>query len=1158
MRLSAIHLHGFKSFRDATRIFLAANPVVIVGPNGCGKSNIVDAVRWVLGESSARQLRGSSLGDVISNGGTGRSPADHAAVDLIFDNGQGQAPAPWTATAEIRVRRSLQRDGDSQYRINDARCRKRDVGDLFLGTGLGASPYAIIEQGMIGRIVEGRPEELRALLEEAGGISRYKERRRETLQRITETREHLSRLKDIHGEMETRSARLQDQAAAARKLRVLRLEERQWQWWGLGQKIALLDAEHGAVQEERETRAKRLQEVQSAVSGLEDQVSRLREALGGHQKAVSLAQETAYALQAEHSRLEQVWQHAQAERTRLAGQLDLEHGRSVRLEQEAEARRSLTEERQKQGLRLQADQENVEREISVLRHERDRTEKDLAASESRHRDAQQRLNEWRRGADVRHAQWNEIIPRIEALEKRRQRLAADTGSSVPEMRIQEGLVEQLRQQTGAELVALQGLQGQFQERQQILQQSRERFQGLRQQHQGLRTRSEALERLRRGLERSCSSGEGERLSRNMAVVPGWEWAVERALGDRLHAVMATHERPAPAEGGGGYWLFPGGREPEPEAVPADALVHRISAGSGLWEPLSHWLWGVRCVQDLQEALQRTGELGAGESWITPAGERVYPLALERPGTDAESGSLLQCQKELEFLAGELAAVAVAAESAQKSLQAEESHVRVLGEQCQERERSVRDAERRLGREKESLARLSSRVEEETRRLQEACQERERVETELAQLEERRQDLDSAKKRDTAQENVLRESEREAGAAYQQIQKRLGDLRGSLARLRDRQQRQALELQRIGSEDQAARERLEELARAREETLERLHQARQALDFQDLQMPDLEKQRADLRERRERAGTHLRGLQQAWDMDQIRIREADGLRSQREQERRQLEHEEASAQLRQATLEARRQEWETRALELVRQLPCDPGPLPDGKDPHRELQRIQNAVERLGNVNLAAEEELQELENRRGSLLAQVDDVESALASLGNAMASMDTETATRFRETLRLVNGSLREHFSVLFGGGEAVLQPSGDDPLEAGLVLRVQPPGKRNTALQQLSGGEKALAAIALVFALFQLNPAPFCVLDEVDAPLDDANVGRFCALLRQLAQRTQFLLVSHRHLTLQVAEQLVGVTMPEPGVSRVVPVTVAETLLAAAGRAERNQAGA
>ncbi|WP_163099525.1 chromosome segregation protein SMC [Acidithiobacillus ferrianus] len=1145
MRLSAIVLQGFKSFRENTHIRLDANPVVIVGPNGCGKSNMVDAIRWVLGESSARQLRGGTLNDVISNGGGRRPAASVATVELRFDNADGAAPGAFADVAEISIKRSLDRKGDGHYRINGARCRRRDVGDIFLGTGLGGNAYAIVEQGTIGRIIEARPDDLRAILEEAGGISRYKERRRETAQRIAETREHLQRLHDIHGEMESRWQHLQRQAQAARTLRTLRREERQWQWWSLVLRLESLAAEHQRTSMRYADLQEKIQQEEDRLSTAVRLLDQLREEGRRGQETITAMQGELYAIQARQSDVEHRYREQQQAVQRCLSQRAQQRAQRQTIQAERTRHDDHETRRQQRAQSLAERRRVLMDEEEHVRHARQLAERDWERQDQARQRQEHALADMRRQRDVIAAQIQEMEPRLRDIERRLQLQSAEVPSErialeTLEMRCREGetALREAAAEHQAQRVALEAAQ-------RYVMQSRESRDAAQARQVERAARQSALESLLQRLQPPAKKEvPGEiRLMDHIQVRPGWERAVEEVLRGRLHAAVVDEE--AVVAQGTVLWrcvaMLP--------SLAEDALVQVVERPETFDVALNDWLWGLRLAPDLTAALSQRAQLRAGEAWITPQGVVVHRSGMVFP--EHEGGaSLLQCRRELQENGEALALAQTQAASAQAVLTEAERQCRSLEERTRAAEIRWQGLYRQDAQEREALARLRSRVEAEDQRRAESVKESQRLASERHAVDTRlhglRQDLVASETEWQALDQAVLDARRVSDA----LRRRVDDLRAGYGRLREERQSLDLQQQRLQAESEAATARAGDLRQQWEQLTALLTQGNEERLRLQAAQPGIVAARDAIAAARAQQSAALATLQTAAQAGEERVRQQERQRHHLETQHRALQQSKATAEQQLAGLQARLEELRQQSAVIIQDLGDDPGPCPDATRCEEALARIGAHIVRLGNVNLAAEEELQALDTRRNHLLVQLADVESALRSLEEAMAAMDQETSTRFRDTLDQVNHALQELFAILFDGGQAQLRLVGEDGLDAGLVLRAQPPGKRNATLQQLSGGEKALTAIALVFALFRLNPAPFCVLDEVDAPLDDANVGRFCHLVREMAVQTQFLLVTHRSLTMQVAEQWIGVTMTEPGISRIVPVQVAETLTQASLR--------
>ena len=1168
MRLNTIKLAGFKSFVDPTVLHLPSDLVGIVGPNGCGKSNIIDAVRWVMGESSARSLRGETMSDVIFNGSASRKPVGQASIELVFDNSQGRLGGPWASYGEIAIRRVVGRDGQSSYFLNGARCRRRDIADIFLGTGLGPRSYAIIEQGMISRVIEARPEDLRVFLEEASGISKYKERRRETETRIQHTRDNLDRLNDVREELGRQLQHLQRQARAAEQYRELRAHERRL-------RAELLTLRWRSLHAELQDRDRELRQQETTLDAALAEQRRLEAGLEmGRARQAELndrfneVQGRCYQAGADISRLEQFLQHrrdlqrrreeASRQTEAALAQLEAQWDADQRLRVELAAALATAEPEQARALTAEVDASAA-----------------LAAAETALREAQaaweefsQRRAETWRQVEVERARIEQgeqhglhSERRLERLQLEAEQLAADefeselTGLNAAEQDAAEALRRAHEALTAAEtgITATGDAQRQTSQR---VREARDRAQTGRGRLASLHTLQEAAlgrhdEALQHGL-RAQGLAEAPRLAERLEVEPGWEKAAEAALAGWLDAVCVTDlDGPATAlaELGPGRWTLLESSPPEgpPTVVEAAALASRVRA-PGL---LAGLLNGVRVAASLPEALAQRAGLGANETVATPEGVLcgrrwvrlarggdTGVLAREREirqleaALAEETATLAQEEAELERLRerrheleqqrraaqqavnqghrdhaaaqGRLNAALARAEQARARRAALAGEIAELEEQAEQDRDQVEQARMRL---EEALLTLESLSAEQD----ELNVQRERWRAELRACRERVE----VARQDAARWTVALETGRARAVAADQALARLAAQRERLLTQRER-----LLVESSAAEAEASLTTAEqELAAALEQRLAleaELRDARQSLDAQDAEL---------------QAGEQARGRCE---------RQAETLR--RELEERRLAA--GEARIRQHNLLEQLQELVT-TPEAV--LPTLPATAVDS-DWLAQLEQIERRIQRLGAINLAAIEELAQMSERKQYLDAQNADLLEALATLENAMRKMDRETRTRFRETFERVNAGLAELFPRLFGGGQAHLELTGEDALDAGVTIMAKPPGKRIGSISLLSGGEKALTAVALVFAIFQLNPAPFCLLDEVDAPLDEANVGRFGALVREMAERVQFIFITHNKATMEIAHHLAGVTMQEPGVSRLVAVDVAEAARLAA----------
>ncbi|HEY3731650.1 MAG TPA: chromosome segregation protein SMC [Steroidobacteraceae bacterium] len=1173
MRLNKVRLAGFKSFVDPTSIHLPGNLIGVVGPNGCGKSNIIDAVRWVMGELSARHLRGDSMSDVVFNGSSARKPVGAAAVELVFDNSDGKIGGPYASYNEISLKRTVSRDGTSSYFINGGRCRRKDITQLFLGTGLGSRSYAIIEQGMISRVIEARTDDMRLFVEEAAGVSLYKERRRETEMRMADTRENLARLQDLRDEIDKQIRHLQRQANTARRYQDFKAQERMLTAELLALRLRELDS--GAVVHSGAMRQCEL-DMQQALAdqrSAEAAIERQREFHADQSEAASRVQGRYYELGAEVTRTEENIRYTRELRERARTDLA-----QVQTNLAAVAQQILCDEEQLLLLRTEIAQ--LSPLVEMRRDHSDAAAAALTAAEAQLADWHQRWEEFNRALGSAGQSAQVEAARIEQLDSQRFRLQAQTdrlslelealGSQQAESPI-AGLIEReaaARAAAGALTAELEGALAQIQKAraaQESAERALEQQRQLREQGRAELMSIEALQTAALQAKNSRASAwlaglpgaaAHSRLAEALDVNSGWERAVETVLGDYLEAVgVPALESLESALGGleaGSVTFFErtaGSDVPDKAAAAARAgtlaaQVHGPQAVRALLE-------GVGTAASLAAALRQRTKLATGESLITRDGEWVGRdwLRVNRGG-DLHAGVLERKQRlnglrdasaaadarvqrlEAEIVA--LRAQAATAEQQRDAIQtriqsAHRDHAELRG-QLEAGKARLDEAGLRRGRIEAELAEVAldtSRAHDSLARARAAHAE---ASASLARLDEQRRELEGEREQRRERSTGAREhaqgAQQELHDGLVQLESRRsaeGSMDGALTRLVD--QRSALQgqvdgLQRTLADGDAPVDELQlrlqdQLARRLELETE-LASARRGLEDSDAELRALEQRRVSAEQR---VGSAREAMEQArLAAQESRLRRESLL------EQFAATTLELPAVLQNLAAEAGIDAWEGRLLEL------------------------RGDLERLGQVNLAAIDELTEQSERKQYLDRQFTDVSDALSTLEQAMHKMDRETRGRFEDTFNRINSGLQEKFPRLFGGGHAYLELVGDDPLTAGVAVMARPPGKRNSTIAQLSGGEKALCAVALVFSIFDLNPAPFCLLDEVDAPLDEHNVGRYCEIVREMSSRIQFIFITHNKVTMELASQLIGVTMNEPGVSRLVAVDIDEAIKLAA----------
>ncbi|MFN4148051.1 MAG: chromosome segregation protein SMC [Rhodocyclaceae bacterium] len=1159
MRLTKLKIAGFKSFVEPTTVVFPSQLAGVVGPNGCGKSNIIDAVRWVLGESKASELRGESIQDVIFKGSSTRKEVGRASVELFFDNSQGRIAGQWGQYAEITVKRTLDRDGNSNYYINNLQVRRRDVIDLFLGTGLGPRAYAIIGQGMISRIIESKPEELRWFLEEAAGVTKYKERRKETEGRLEDARENLARVDDIRNELASQVERLEAQAIVARRYRDLqsRLNRRQNLLWLKKRN----DAKAEADRLERQV-AESLNAVEAETARLREIEVRLEQAREAHfaaSDALHAAQAEMYAANAEVRRLEAEIAHLRDARARLEArlvQLDAQQAHWS-----AEMRRVEEEE-----LRWTALLENSRERAAtaVARHEEaalrlPEAEAAVSQAEAQVAEARRALNAAEQALRLAEADRGHAQRALDNLAQRRSRLEAERAALVAPDAAELARAREAEAEAEAELELAEARLTELQERQPALEAAlREKREALAAAHREVtaaRARHEALVQLQSrvgqggDLEKWLADlglAGAEPLWQALEVESGWETAVEALLRERLMAVPASLEAlqkalttPPPAT-----VTLARQSEASPVTPASDSLRAKVRCRDARWASLlDEWLNDVRIVEDDAALLSGTGQrIGRAGHLATPAGLTLYV-------PDIETHGVIERQREIETLAAQLIALEEAESAAQEALREAEAAVAEGQHQLAAARRAVQQAQSRrheaqvevlkldqaqaryderagrLARELEEIARLE---EEERTALVDAEDDAARAREALAAAQARMEAaLELQRQRDTAL--------REARALEHQLAREAQDAGFSEKECRTK-------LEDNARAAQTARRQLSQVTQERSQAAQELAMISDAVFQQQLQTALTAKsaQETLLAERRnalEAAAAALRSL------DEERLKIEQSLLPARERIN-ELKLKVQAARLNAEQFQQRLVEAHVASPEEEAALAAELTPGLRDSALQGEITRLANEIEALGPVNLAALEELASAQERKGFLDEQSADLTAAIATLEDAIRRIDRETREQLKETYDKVNANFGALFPELFGGGEAKLILTGDEILDAGIQIMAQPPGKRNSTIHLLSGGEKALTAIALVFALFQLNPAPFCMLDEVDAPLDDSNTVRYCEMVKRMSRVTQFIFITHSKITMEMAQQLIGVTMQEQGVSRVVEVDIEEAL--------------
>ena len=1163
MRLKQIKLAGFKSFVDATTVTLPGNRCAVVGPNGCGKSNIIDAVRWVMGESSAKQLRGENLTDVIFNGSNSRKPNNAASIELIFDNSDGRIGGEYAAYADIAIRREVSRDGQSNYLLNGSRCRRRDIQDIFLGTGFGPRSYSIIEQGMISQLVEAKPDELRVYLEEAAGISKYKERRRETHNRIKHTRENLERINDIREELGRQLDRLQRQAQAAERYRTLKTEESllnaqlyvlryQALKEGLGQreqKIASLELDlEKAIAEQRRVEA----QIEGQRKGFSEQTEK-----------VNSVQERFYKLGSQITHTEESLQFNKQRLAQLNEELERARKRS------AEANQQVTSD-DEQIQRMQADVAELQPQVESLAAADQSVQAALADVEIQNRDWQQRWDAFNQQFSANEQEAQVQTSRIEYLQQLIGRLdnrAQELARLASDQPKQEGqLVEQMA-------LEIDGLETQSRSLDELMADCREELSGARQATQGLEQSLESAQGQVQDLRQQSANLQAiqdaalgsnvpeaenwindnnlagaQRLGQNLSVVPGWESAVESVLGrfmqalevDDLTGFAGTLSQLAEGDLALVESRATDGADARNEALALPTvrslLRDRSLAGSSL-------LYAVFAAESAEVALSKRHQLAAGQSIITREGFWVGPDWMRALHDADQTQGIIERGRAIESLALEIEEAEVQLAKLVDQRQAARIQVETLEAKREELQRQANELNQSLSdrRTDHGVTRV---------KLEEAAARQEQLRKEAADVAEQ-----------LAQEKSRLEQTREALAIAEGVRSEQSVTKANLTEQREQ----------LGERLQVSRES----ARA---SRDKFHAVNVRLESVQSQLTVSLTARDRVRNQQTQLADQMKGIQQGIEESQRPIPELESQLKEQLASRVGVEDE-----LKQARVDLETLESDIRALEAQRgsasdgvakvreglenervqrqgmavqesnlleqlgatghELAAVQQDMPEGAAEAawvEEIERMSRRIQRLGAINLAAIEEFDTESERKNYLDAQAADLEEALDTLLDVMQKIDKETRVRFKETFDAVNTKLGELFPKVFGGGSATLELTGEDMLDTGVTLMARPPGKKNSSIHLLSGGEKAMTAVALIFAIFHLNPSPVCLLDEVDAPLDDMNVTRFAALIREMSESVQFLVITHNKITMEMADYLMGVTMHEAGVSRLVSVDV------------------
>ncbi|MES2623937.1 MAG: chromosome segregation protein SMC [Pseudomonadota bacterium] len=1165
MRLKSIKLAGFKSFVDPTTVNFPSNLCGIVGPNGCGKSNIIDAVRWVMGESSAKNLRGESMTDVIFNGSSDRKPVGQAAVELIFDNSDRKITGEYAGFNEISVKRVVNTDAQSTYILNGTKCRRRDITDIFLGTGLGPRSYSIIEQGMVSRLIESKPEDLRVFIEEAAGISKYKERRKETESRISRTRENLERLTDIREELERQLQHLQRQARSAEKYREFKQEERDMTARLHALRWQRLDHEVNSSQQITRDLEVRLEASVAGYRGVEAEIEQQRAAGTEANESYQEVQSSYYSLGSEISRIEQSIDYQRQRKqqleedlynttenlSRAQAELTADLDKITSLDEEINRLEPQLEEIKAREELSVATLEDAEHSMQQWQTEWDHFNQESANSVRKAEVEQQRINHLENIVDRGIARKGTLGKELESLatDPETEKLAALEHSLVELSTLQGDLEQQSAglnakiENTREQLKACNSSLSQQRNSVQTLLGRQASLEALQQQALGSKDKSR-----QRWLEQNKLDNR-TRLVDKLKVQNGWQVAVETVLGEHLQAICVEDmEALATAlqEFTSGHLTlsdskFAADTGPDNSALADRALSAKVTSEASLLSLFA----GIYTADSLAEGLALRGKLAAGESIVTRDGVWLGSNWLKLAKGFDEKAGVIQRQEELSALNEQIAQTQEKIDSFIDQADASQQQLRNLEQDKENIIQQLGDVNRQLTEySSDRSARLMKieQVAERRKRLRQEIDELEKqLQIEQANIVTSRSGLQVALD-NMEQDNARREEHLLSRDEHRRV---LDQARQSARSERDQAHQLALRHQTLLAQLNSLKNTLTRVT-AQVNSYELRHaQLTENLKTTDDPLPGLMQELEIKLSARLDVENRLTAAKASADTIEHHLRELESQRSKTQESSQKIRDELVTRKLtiegatvKRAALEEQMNENNYAMATVLETMPADI----TEQSCEQELEQIAARIQRLGPINLAAIDEYTTQSQRKIYLDAQNAELERALDTLQNAIRKIDKETRTRFKETFDKINQGLQQLFPKVFGGGHAYLDMVGEDLLDTGVAIMARPPGKKNSTIHLLSGGEKAMTAIALVFSIFQLNPSPFCMLDEVDAPLDDANVGRYAALVREMSEVVQFIFITHNRLTMESAKQLLGVTMHEPGVSRLVAVDIDE----------------
>jgi chromosome segregation protein len=1192
MKIKRLELNGFKSFPEKTIIPFPKGISGVVGPNGCGKSNIVDAIKWVMGEQSPKQLRGKGMEDVIFAGSNGKSSVGMAEVSLVLDNDNGSFPPEMAGFSEVVITRRLFRDGESEYAINHQACRLKDITHLFMGTGVGSRAYAVIEQGRVGAIIDSKPEDRRHWIEEAAGISKYKHRKQETLRKLELTQQNMLRVGDVIAEVKRQMNSLYRQAKKAERFKEARQALKEIE-------LTLTLRDYGEIQEEKnrleqelELQQGQLRSSKNALTAIQNRLQQIQAQLGETDHRLKILQEQDYQQKVsreKHEGLLQQLQHEQEalERERLETGQELKEIQAWMQDKEIEAQ-TLGEALQSFTDRLQHDQEKVtlqEGTVNRLKSEygshqqtleknKDRLLNTLA-EQTRVRNLRLGLIKLREDRNLRLArqeeerdQLNERLDHLnrlsaEVTEKinREQEMVADRRADLEQKRVGQGELIKIRREVEGELKDLDRLLLQDQGQIKNLQQIRDNHQSYQ---NGVRS---LLQR-----DRPAGAAEGKErvrlLAEGIETEPGYEAAVEAALGESLQAVIVQDHGEAlegirqlrGSQAGKATFLLL--NQSQPAGPSEDASVHcpgngfqplisKVVVKSELESWVHHLLGEFLLVPDLEKGWKLWEERGGKNALVTPEGDVINRLGVISGGSPGKTESGILFQKNLiHRLEQQIRDGEIKVREKRETLEGQTETLRDLERQLAELESQIRDSEKRNS----ELEKIQFGYQEETKPLQRrlsliAIEEEETRSLEASENseEEIHRTQEEALNVEIAVLKAGLQDDEETGRT---LEKRLEEAREVLTRIYTEYSVLQEKGDHLTKEAARLQEALADRESRRQKLTDRLAAGDRRQEDLEIKMAEAQRSLALSKTELERLEALIQGANQAWEKDQ--------------QEKDRVETDSRDKQSQISDLEARYHELQLQAaqgalkLEHLKektreQFGCEletilERPRPSDEDfsaLSQQRQQLKEKIEQIGEVNLTAIEEFQAFKERHDFYQSQEEDLLKSIDSLKRAIQKINATSKDLFLSTFRAIQEKINLVFPILFGGGTAKLSlVNEEDPLESGIDIIIHPPGKRLTSMGLLSGGEKALTALALVFSIYLVKPSPFCLLDEIDAFLDEANVERFKKFVHGLVDNSQIILITHNRRIMEMADALYGVTMEQPGISKLVSVRLDNVL--------------